>query len=915
MNGQTFHLGSLAADIFVQSALLMSAGLIVTTYMRRSSAANRHLVLTLTIFATAALPIAIALQPRQKQHAKAAISISAPQIVQPPIASQAATTTPTPDSHAAQAPGLSIPEANRTAITMPNIEQILLFVWLAGVLVCGARIAAGLVALKQLERRSSELQSAETAAIVLPLCKSMGIEQPISILIAAHEEVLASPLTWGARRPRILLPAGSGDIDNAALRSILAHELAHVQRGDWAIHLFTQAMCAFYWLQPLMTPLMRRQRFEAERACDDTVVTGGIMASEYAGHLVEMARWIGAQGRRHPFASTMADKKDLPQRVTAILDQHQNRRAMGRPILIAATACAVLALLIIARLQPVAIAETLSLNQQPDLMNNTSSHVRTITVDGITIEIAGITSSIDAQGEDWWSADGTRLISAPPMNNDRFHQTLTGGGLGKPLTLFLNIRSPRNLQGFGTAGYLVDATGQLAGKGYRIRTAAMNDGNVGAGSAATGWMQISMPEQIKTFNYFFGIATGPWETIATTNTGFHSETMDQEGGSRKVSQKAASIALGSKPVLVYTDLEGKRHEQSLLGDAHELANVDRRIVAIDSEGNTISLAEPQTDMRGENIVTIEPEELVKIAKIQLQTRPFEWKQFQNIAADASTPMPIKPVFTMPATLPAYKHQFANGFTLNIEAVHRMRAEGDEWWQPNGHALTGRPKSWENIDVETGWNVKEHPRWIAYSVDGPKDAAYNLAYRIQAPGDKDEPFQNRVSENKIGSGNIAWFDHPFPAGLQDCMVQVGIASGEWKTIVTRDVQFNAGTLKRRDVAPAQDEQGDVAFVVDQQVMLAYYDKGGALHKETLADNKDGKLACRLVAVMNDGTSKILKECGGTYSGSALELGLDPHSSVNRYNPGIKLDQIKQIQLQGRTYEWADIKNIALQPQAH
>ena len=57
---------------------------------------------------------------------------------------------------------------------------------------------------------------------------------------------------------------------------------------------------------------------ERERACDDLVLNGGCKASDYAGHLVEIAKSF----RRVPqvAAIAMARPSGLEQRITAIVD-------------------------------------------------------------------------------------------------------------------------------------------------------------------------------------------------------------------------------------------------------------------------------------------------------------------------------------------------------------------------------------------------------------------------------------------------------------------------------------------------------------------------------------------------------------------------------------------------------------------
>src|SRR5205823_12851209 len=84
------------------------------------------------------------------------------------------------------------------------------------------------------------------------------------------------------------------------------------------------------WWNPLAWAAWRELLKERERAADDLVLSTGARASEYASHLLEVARSLQCSPAVAWVAAPMARGSQLEGRLRAILDSAANRKQPGR---------------------------------------------------------------------------------------------------------------------------------------------------------------------------------------------------------------------------------------------------------------------------------------------------------------------------------------------------------------------------------------------------------------------------------------------------------------------------------------------------------------------------------------------------------------------------------------------------------
>ena len=200
-----------------------------------------------------------------------------------------------------------------------SIADWIAIVWIAGIAGLLARLAWQTRRLTRIAARAERLPGAGGGAATVLLTPEID-----------------SPLTFGWRRPRILLPADAAAWSVDATDAVLTHELAHIRRHDYLALMLTEIIKAIYWLNPLAWRFAAAVRAELENACDDAVLGSGVAPADYVRHLLAMARRDARPAA--PVALPMVRRSHFRARIAAILDGGINRRVATAHDVIAAAA-------------------------------------------------------------------------------------------------------------------------------------------------------------------------------------------------------------------------------------------------------------------------------------------------------------------------------------------------------------------------------------------------------------------------------------------------------------------------------------------------------------------------------------------------------------------------------------------------
>ena len=298
-----------------KSAAIAGATLLLLRLARSRSSGERSMIAHSGLFALLALPAAILLMPQWAPLPAAWFANAAPVA----LAAGDLSTTGGPVADLAVPVATSVPVAAEAAgsppVVLPSLGDIAPFLYAVPLVLLFGVMLLAVVRLFAMRGRAEVLVQPSWLSALAEAQRRMGFKHGTALLVS---EELRSPISWGVLRPTIVLSpkavAATGEAE-----AIIAHELAHVARLDWAKLLGARVACAVFWFNPFVWMLARESHQLREEAADDAVLMADIDGPDYATLLVGAARHdnkavlLAAHG-------VAPAKSSLKRRITRVLD-------------------------------------------------------------------------------------------------------------------------------------------------------------------------------------------------------------------------------------------------------------------------------------------------------------------------------------------------------------------------------------------------------------------------------------------------------------------------------------------------------------------------------------------------------------------------------------------------------------------
>ncbi len=368
-----------------QGLLIVALVWLLLRVSRSASATTRHAIWLVSLLAITLLPLFTGLRAwRKGAHAKAPVAqarnatpvqsvtttslpLIAYQTYAPAFTKPKPSAAPAPVKSVDVAPAPLQTASTVSAVVAPRVGRQwmkwmmkwmsgrlplgLAALWLIGCALMLVRFVASYGALRKLRRELSEVTDNITARME-NLAVVFGIRRTLRVCASSSAQM---PMTIGWRKPLIILPQDlAQSLTSAECDSVLAHELAHIQRHDYAINFAMRFVQCVFFFHPAVWLIGKQLVIERELACDDWAVKLTGEPRRYAGCLTRLVELLSESKPLLAATGILFGKHIITRRVEMILNRDRNATTfVSKPALAYAIALATFCIAICSTLSPV----------------------------------------------------------------------------------------------------------------------------------------------------------------------------------------------------------------------------------------------------------------------------------------------------------------------------------------------------------------------------------------------------------------------------------------------------------------------------------------------------------------------------------------------------------------------------------
>jgi TonB family protein len=187
-------------------------------------------------------------------------------------------------------------------------------------------------------RSAPLVENARAARLLDGATRHTGIEAPA---VRCSAEV-HGPVVLRSRRPLLIVPERFFDAPDEDIAAALAHECAHIARGDFAKNLIYEFAAVAVAYHPVCQMIRRQIAETRELVCDEMAATASEDRAKYAASLLRLARAMAGARRVSSHAIGVFDGDILEERIMRLTMDVPKMSRMRKAAMTTVAACALL---------------------------------------------------------------------------------------------------------------------------------------------------------------------------------------------------------------------------------------------------------------------------------------------------------------------------------------------------------------------------------------------------------------------------------------------------------------------------------------------------------------------------------------------------------------------------------------------